>query len=93
MAKRKTTSISGVKCVKLNPLAFGYASAIVSAFGMLLLGIGWNIGVYSGAAEQMGRWHMFFSRSVFGIIGGMVEAAVISFVFIYLLVWLYNRFV
>jgi len=77
---------------KLNPLAFGYAGATVSGLCMLLLGIGWNIGVYSRTAEQMAKWHLLFSKSVLGIIGGIVEAGVISFVFLYVLIWLYNKF-
>lgn len=78
---------------KLNPLALGYAAAIISAVCMLLLGIGGNIGIYAGAAEQMMEWHMFFSLSVVGIIAGIVEAAIISFVFVYAFGWVYNKFV
>jgi glycerol uptake facilitator-like aquaporin len=75
-----------------NELAAGFAGATVAALSMLLLGIGWNIGVYVGAAEQMAKWHYLFSPSIGGIIGGMVEAAVITFVFVYLFVWLYHKF-
>lgn len=78
---------------KLNALALGYAAAILSAVGMLLLGIGGNIGIYTGAVEMMQQWHMFFSLSITGIIAGMIEAAVISFVFVYAFAWLYNKFV
>lgn len=78
---------------KLNQSALGYAAAILSAAGMLLLGIGGNIGVYAKAAEQMMRWHMFFSLSITGIITGMIEAAIISFVFVYAFGWVYNKFV
>ncbi len=78
---------------KLNPLALGYAAAIFSAAIMLLLGIGGNIGVYAGAAEQMEKWHMFFSLSIGGIIAGIVEAAIHSFVIGFVFGWLYNRFV
>ena len=78
---------------KLNALAIGYAAAIVSALSMLLLGIGGNIGIYAGAAEQMQIWHMFFNLSALGIITGMIEAAIISFVFGYLFGWSYNKFV
>jgi hypothetical protein len=79
--------------IKLNALALGYAGAIVAAVCMLLLGILANLGIYSGGAEQMMKWHMFFSLSVGGIITGMIEAAVISFVFMYLFGWAYNKFV
>jgi hypothetical protein len=77
---------------KLNPVALGYAAAIFSAVIMLLLGIGKNIGVYAGATEQMQRWHMFFSFSLGGIIAGIIEAAVHSFILGLFFGWLYNSF-
>ena len=58
---------------------------------MLLLGILGNLGVYMGAVEAMMKWHMFFSLSVIGIIGGMIEAAIITFVFVYVIIWLYYK--
>jgi hypothetical protein len=72
---------------KLNPLAFGYAGAIVSAFIMLLLGILGNIGFYSGAVKMMEDWHMFFTPSIGRTITGMIEAGIISFIFFYLFAW------
>lgn len=77
---------------KLNPKALGIAGAIVSAIGMLLLGILGNIGIYRGAVQMMQQWHMFFDLSIIGIITGMVEAAVITFIFAYVLAIAYNRF-
>ena len=74
-----------------NQLAAAGTGAIISAIGMLLLGIGWNVGIYTNAAEQMAKWHLFFSPSVGGIIGGMIEAAVWGFVLVYAFVWLYNK--
>jgi hypothetical protein len=76
----------------LNPIAFGTAGAIVAAVIMLLLGILGNLGIYTGAAEMMREWHLFFSLSLGGIIMGTIEAAVISFSFLWLFAWLYNRF-
>lgn len=76
---------------KLRPLALGGAAAIVAAIVMLLLGILGNLGIYTGAVEMMEQWHMFFSLSIGGIIAGMFEAAVITFVFIYLFGFLYNK--
>ena len=78
---------------KLNALTLGYAAAIISAVHMLLLGILGNLGIYTGAAEQMMKWHMFFNLSVTGIITGITEAAVISFVFGYAFAWVYNKFI
>ena len=77
---------------KLDELALGYASAIISALIMLILGILGNIGFYTGAVEMMQKWHMFFSLGIFGIITGIIEAAIISFVFAYAFGWIYNKF-
>ena len=64
----------------LNASAFGYAGAVISVACMLLLGILGILGLYTGAVAMMKGWHMFFSLSVAGIVGGMVEAAIIGFV-------------
>lgn len=77
---------------KLDLLALGYAGAAVSAFGMLLLGISGNLGIYEGAVEMMRQWHMFFSLDLLGIISGMVEAAIISFILVCLFGFIYNKF-
>ena len=78
---------------KLNEKALGYAAGTISAACMLLLGILANIGIYSGAAQQMMKWHMFFSLSLRGIIAGMIEAAVIGFIFGYAFAWIYNKLI
>ncbi|TFH41253.1 MAG: hypothetical protein E4G94_08260, partial [ANME-2 cluster archaeon] len=59
---------------------------------MLLLGVFGNLGIYTGAVEMMQQWHMFFSLSIVGIIAGMIEAAIIGFVFAYAFGWIYNKF-
>lgn len=76
---------------KINALKFGYAAGATSAVAMLLLGIFGNLGIYQGAVRMMEQWHMFFSLSFVGIIGGMLEAAVIGFVFAYVFGWFYNK--
>jgi hypothetical protein len=76
---------------KLNSLALGYAGAIVSGIGMLALSILGKLGIYTGAVEMMQQWHMFFSLSIGGIIGGVIEAAAISFIFLYLFGLIYNK--
>jgi hypothetical protein len=78
---------------KLKPLALAGAAAIVAAVIMLLLGILGNIGVYAGAVDMMQQWHMFFSLSIGGIIAGMFEAAVITFVFAHLFGFIYSKLV
>lgn len=77
---------------KLNPLALGYATAILSALCMLLLGILGNLGIYLGAVEMMQRWHMFFSLSITGITTGIIEAGIIGFTAAYIFGLLYNKF-
>jgi hypothetical protein len=76
--------------VKLNAIALGVAAAIIAALGMLLLGILGNLGIYMGAVRMMEEWHMFFNLTPLGIIGGMIEAAIISFIFVYAFGWVYN---
>jgi hypothetical protein len=77
---------------KLNALAAGYSVALVSAAGMLLLGIVGNLGVYMAGVNAMMQWHVFFSLSMTGILAGMAEAAIFGFIFAYAVVTLYNRF-
>tara|TARA_Y100000310_G_C20240649_1_gene604507 strand:- start:117 stop:299 length:183 start_codon:yes stop_codon:yes gene_type:complete len=60
---------------------------------MLLLSIAAKSGLYTTAAEQMIKWHMFFDLSIKGILTGMIEAAVITFGFIYLFGIIYNKIV
>jgi hypothetical protein len=76
--------------LKLNAVALGVAAAIIAALGMLLLGILGNLGIYTGAVRMMEEWHMFFNLTPLGIIGGMIEAAIISFIFVYAFGLAYN---
>jgi hypothetical protein len=76
---------------KLNALALAYSAAIISASIMVILGILGNFGIYMGAVRMMQQWHIFFSLSAGGILAGMIEAAVISFVFVWMFGWIYNR--
>lgn len=78
---------------KFNTLALGYTGATISAAGMLILGILGNLNIYTGAVAQMAEWHLFFSLSLVGIIGGMIEAAIMSFVIFYVFAVIYNFFV
>ena len=80
------------KTMRLNELALGYAAAALSAACMLLLGIGWNLGIYSTAAQAMAQWNIFFGPTIGGIIAGMLEAAIWSFVAAYVFAWIYNKF-
>jgi hypothetical protein len=75
---------------KLRPKGFGLALAAISALIMLGLGVLGNLGIYTGAVEQMQGWHIFFSLSVGGIIAGMVEAALWGLILGSVFAWLYN---
>jgi ABC-type antimicrobial peptide transport system permease subunit len=78
---------------KWNEKALAFSLAILSAACMLLLGILGNLGIYTGAVQAMQNWHLFFNLSVVGIIGGMIEATIISFIAGWLIAWLYNKFI
>ena len=78
---------------KLNSLALGVSAAIIAGLSMLILGILGNLGIYMDAVEMMSQWHMFFSLSPFGIFTGIIEAAVITFVFFYIFGWIYNKLI
>lgn len=76
---------------RLDPLALGYSLALLSAICMLTLGILGNLGVYNNAMQMMQSWHMYFSPSIGGIIAGMLEAAILSFLGGYLIAVFYNK--
>jgi hypothetical protein len=40
---------------------------------------------------MMSEWHLFFSPTPLGVVAGMVEAAIITFVFTYFFIVLYNN--
>ncbi len=77
---------------ELNPKSLAISLSLVSALIMLLLGILGNLGVYTSAVDMMKQWHMFFDISILGIITGMIEAAIISFIFGWLIAYFYNKF-
>lgn len=75
---------------KLEAKQLGFAFAVWSALFMLVLWLLANMGIYTSAAEMMADWHMFFDLTFAGLIGGMIEAAVVSLVLVYAFVWIYN---
>lgn len=76
---------------RLNAMALAISGAVIAVIVMLLLGILGNLGIYMGAVEMMVKWHMFFGLSFLGIVGGMIEAAIVSFVLLYAFGWTYNK--
>lgn len=91
-ASLKNYPLNFINMNKLNKLALGYTGATISAVLMLVMGVLTNLGVYEKASDHMSDWHLFYSPSFFGIIGGMIEAAVVSFIFFYIFAVLYNKF-
>lgn len=75
---------------KLDAQPAATALAVWSALVMLLLWVLAKIGLYVSAAEAMASWHMFFDLTFMGLIGGMIEATAISFLGVYLFVFVYN---
>ena len=76
---------------KLAPKQLAVTFAIWSALFMLILWLLANMGVYVSATEMMVNWHMFFNLTFTGLVAGMVEAAVVSFLLVYVFVWIYNQ--
>lgn len=81
------------RLTRIDPTALAAASAVVSATTMLLLGLLGAVGLYEGAVRMMEAWHLFFGPSVLGIIGGMLEGAIIAYVLVWFTAWLYNIFI
>lgn len=78
---------------KLNSTAFGSAAAIVAAAIMLVISILSRFGLYKEAAQMMSSWHIFYDASFLGILAGMAEAAVSTFILVYLFAVIHNKIV
>ncbi len=76
----------------LKPNALGMAAGLLSALCMLVLGLLAMGGYYMDAFQAMQAWHMWFDAPALGVLLGMLEAFVVSFVGGYLFGWLYNKF-
>lgn len=76
---------------KIDPIAFGYTGAIISSIGMFVMWVLGGMGYYTEAVIMMQGWHIFFSLNFTGLIGGIIEAAIFSFITLYLFGLLYNK--
>lgn len=76
--------------MKLNEMAFALAGAKLAALGMIILSVLGKLGLYTNAVESMQNWHIFYSLSLGGIVAGIIEAIIWTFVSFYLFAWLYN---
>ncbi|MFH1405408.1 MAG: hypothetical protein ABIH21_04945 [Patescibacteria group bacterium] len=77
--------------MKLHAHKLGLAGAIFSALAMLVLSIVNAFGIYTAATEQMQTMHMFYTPDVVGTITGMIEAAVITYISLFVFVLIYNK--
>jgi hypothetical protein len=57
---------------------------------MLVLWILAKVGLYIEVAQMMAQWHVLFNLTFLGLIGGMIEAAIVSFIAVYSFVFIYN---
>jgi len=78
---------------KIDVPAASYAAAGFSALLMILITLLNKVGLYAAMAERMEVWHMFYTPTLIGTITGMIEAAIISFVAVYIFSLMYNRLV
>lgn len=76
--------------MKFNTQKAAFAGAIFATLGMLLLSIANALGIYEGAVNMMQQWHMFYTPTFVGTIAGMIEAAVITYVSILVIIWIYG---
>jgi hypothetical protein len=77
--------------MKLHAHKLALAAALVSAAGMLLLSLLNGVGLYQSAASQMMGWHMYYRPNATGTLFGMIEAAVITYIYVFPIAWVYNR--
>lgn len=78
---------------KIDVRAASYAAAGFSALLMVVITLLNRIGIYSAMADRMEVWHMFYAPTVVGTITGMIEAAIISFIVVYIFSLMYNKLV
>lgn len=76
--------------MKLHELKLATAGAITAALCMLFLSVLSPMGLYGGAMEQMRRSHMFYGPTFGGTLAGMLEAALVTFVALYVFAAIYN---
>lgn len=81
-----------MKSQHLNTHGLGIALAILSGIGMFILSLLGLSGRALKVVEMMQWHHIWYNLTAFGIIAGIIEAAVFSYVVGHLFGWLYNRF-
>lgn len=91
-AKNNSNSACNCTNLKINSFALAYTLAILSAGCMLILSLLGRLGYSLEAIEIMKAWHLPYSLSFWGIVGGMAEAALAGLVIGFIIGWIYNQF-
>lgn len=79
--------------MKLDAHKLALASALTSALFMVLLSLGSGMGLYSNMASQMQSWHMWYMPTFGGTLTGLIEAAILTYIFVWIAASIYNRLV
>ena len=79
-----------IKSLKLDELALSYTGAIISVACILLFGVFGNRSFY--IMPMMRQWSLGLIWSPFGILVGLIQAAIIGFIVGYAVAWMYNKF-
>ena len=77
---------------KCNANALGIALAFVSGLAMLILGLLGAAGYAQEAVQIMQAFHIWFDVTAVGIIAGIIEAAVFSYIAGWLIAAVYNKY-
>lgn len=77
--------------MKLHAHKFALAGGITAAAGMLLLSLLNAVGLYETATMRMQDWHILYTPTVAGTILGMIEAAIITYIWLSVIVLIYNK--
>lgn len=77
----------------LNTKAFGLSLGLFGALSMLVMALFAKAGVYTEAWQLMMQFHIFAGLSLGGILAGMLEAGLWSYVSGVFIASLYNRLI
>jgi len=78
---------------ELDPFALGYSAAVLGALIMIVLSIVGLLGSGGEAVRIMQAYHIWYSLSGVGIVLGIIEGAIGSFIGGYVIAYFYNRVV
>ena len=79
--------------MKLDAHKLASASALTSALFMVLLSLGSGLGMYRTMATQMQSYHMWYTPTFGGTLTGLIEAAILTYIFVWIAASIYNAMV